>query len=215
MRYGLLISVLLITVLSVSAGVAISIGRHRRLPDRVTMLHFDQCAPPCWIGIVPGKTPRSEAIQTFTSYYKTMPDYAVRKIQTGYFEIAHISDPTKKYRVSFSSNNSNNKGIVKSIDFELFDELTIADLSILLGTPRYFVLQHIADGGDAIMYGEKDYGVMLFLMPYRRTSSSVSWEIRLRNMSLFGKDGHFRANSRYVFLPWQSWRTYQYGSAQR
>lgn len=212
MRIGLLITFLLITALSAASGAALWFGRQQRLPEHVAMLHFDQCAAPCWIGIVPGKTTRTEAIRAITSVYKTGGDYSVRTIQTGYFEITQPSNLDKKFRVSF---NADSGDIIKSIDFELFDELTIADLSILLGTPRYFILQHIADGGDAIMYGERDYGVMLFLMPYRRTNRSVSWENKLRNISFFGKDGHFRDNSRYVFLPWQSWRTYQYGSAQR
>src|SRR5436190_3531428 len=112
MRVGLLVSVLLLTLLSVISGAAIWIGRQQRLPDRLAMLHFDQCAPPCWIGIVPGKTTRADAIQTFTAYYNTVHDYTIHAIQTGYFEITNVVDPSRKFRVSFSADNL---GVVKSI----------------------------------------------------------------------------------------------------
>ncbi len=42
-------------------GVATLIGRQQPLPERLAMLRLTDCAPPCWIGIVPGVTKLDEA----------------------------------------------------------------------------------------------------------------------------------------------------------
>jgi hypothetical protein len=37
-------------------GLIVVVGRHEPLPEPISAYHFKDCAPPCWIGIVLGKT---------------------------------------------------------------------------------------------------------------------------------------------------------------
>ena len=57
----LIVILVLCIALGTSTGAAILIGRQQPLPEHLTMLHLTDCAPPCWIGIVPGVTTLEEA----------------------------------------------------------------------------------------------------------------------------------------------------------
>src|SRR5262249_28077458 len=48
-------------LLAASVEVSIIIGERQPVPDRVARLHLTDCAPPCWIGIVPGVTTLKDA----------------------------------------------------------------------------------------------------------------------------------------------------------
>ncbi len=48
-------------VLGTLTGAVILIGQRLSLPEHLAMLHLTDCAPPCWIGIVPGVTKLDEA----------------------------------------------------------------------------------------------------------------------------------------------------------
>src|SRR5579864_7933293 len=50
-------------------GTALIVGRDQPLPERLAMLHLTDCAPPCWIGIVPGVTTIQEARKRVDAIY--------------------------------------------------------------------------------------------------------------------------------------------------
>lgn len=57
------------------SGVIILIGRAQPLPEPLAMLHLTDCAPPCWIGIVPGKTTREEAAKRIEAVFSQTKGY--------------------------------------------------------------------------------------------------------------------------------------------
>jgi hypothetical protein len=59
-----------ILALSTSAIViAVGVGRTQPIPRQIAVLHLDECQPPCWLGILPGKTTFQEAWQSIVSKY--------------------------------------------------------------------------------------------------------------------------------------------------
>jgi hypothetical protein len=46
-------------------GVAVVVGHGQPPATVLRQLHLLDCAPPCWIGIVPGQTPADEALRYF------------------------------------------------------------------------------------------------------------------------------------------------------
>src|SRR5438105_3558783 len=50
------LGLLTILLLTVGIGAATAAGRQRSSPLLLAALHLTDCAPPCWIGIVPGET---------------------------------------------------------------------------------------------------------------------------------------------------------------
>ncbi len=60
MRHFVLISVLLCVLLSTAIGLALLSGKRAPLPTSITTYHLNDCALPCWAGILPGETSLSE-----------------------------------------------------------------------------------------------------------------------------------------------------------
>jgi hypothetical protein len=63
-------------------GFALLIGRRQPLSEAMRQLHLADCAPACWIGIIPGRTRWTEAQQRFEQVFgtpiplETFPDIA-------------------------------------------------------------------------------------------------------------------------------------------
>ncbi len=75
-----LFTLILILCLIVSAftGAAILIGQRQPLPEHLAMLHLTDCAPPCWIGIMPGVTTLADAAIRAKTTYGNSPKYAMK-----------------------------------------------------------------------------------------------------------------------------------------
>src|SRR5438067_348965 len=54
--------------------VALGIGSRQPASNILAQLHLTDCALPCWLGIMPGKTSFDEAVQHVTAVY---PSYDV------------------------------------------------------------------------------------------------------------------------------------------
>src|SRR5258708_35782523 len=79
MRKSLRVVLLLWLVLLLIVGGAVLISRGPAQPDRLARWHLTDCAPPCWIGIVPGETPVSIARQRIASAL-SLPPYKVSDV---------------------------------------------------------------------------------------------------------------------------------------
>src|SRR5258708_2541334 len=79
MHKSLRVVLLLWLVLLLIVGGAVLISRGPAQPDRLARWHLTDCAPPCWIGIVPGETPVSIARQLIASAL-SLPPYKVSDV---------------------------------------------------------------------------------------------------------------------------------------
>jgi len=77
MHKFLRLSLLLWLALLLVAGGAVVITRRPSPPDRLTQWHLTDCAPPCWMGIMPGETPVSVARQRIITVLSVLPYKAI------------------------------------------------------------------------------------------------------------------------------------------
>jgi hypothetical protein len=61
----------LIIALAIAIGVVVMLTRQQPVPDKMSILHFEMCQPPCWIGITPGETSLDRAIIRTRQVYRT------------------------------------------------------------------------------------------------------------------------------------------------
>lgn len=77
MNHLLRMSTLLCVLLVLAAGFAILIGRRSPPPASITAYHLADCAPPCWIGIVPGQTTLGEVEQRLKAVFNAQYSFKV------------------------------------------------------------------------------------------------------------------------------------------
>jgi hypothetical protein len=56
MRRLLRNTLIVFTLCTATISAMVLVARTQPLPEHLAMLHLDQCAPPCWIGITPDRT---------------------------------------------------------------------------------------------------------------------------------------------------------------
>jgi hypothetical protein len=142
MRRWLFLSGLSTVLLSAIVSLMVYIGRQQPLPERLRLLHLDICEPPCWIGIVPGKTTGHEAtaqIQEFFKDFEFFPDGAGGAL---YFR-KNFDQGTYSYSITVESENPNR--IVNSIKLDFngstFNALpTLGEVLYRYGAPSHIVL---------------------------------------------------------------------------
>ncbi len=79
MHKSLRVVLLLWLALLLIVGSAVLISRGPVQPDRLARWHLTDCAPPCWMGIVPGETPVSVARQRIASVL-SLPPYKIKDV---------------------------------------------------------------------------------------------------------------------------------------
>src|SRR5258707_8222360 len=79
-------------MLAVAVSGAILIGRRQPIPDRIALLHLNDCELPCWIGIVPGKTTLGETQDRIKQVYGAIPGYELRTTDLGFALTSQTQD---------------------------------------------------------------------------------------------------------------------------
>jgi hypothetical protein len=69
---------LLVLLLALTISIAVLIGRMQPPPERLAALHMTYCAPPCWIGIMPGTTTQGEVEALFGEAYPHHEPFFIR-----------------------------------------------------------------------------------------------------------------------------------------
>ncbi len=135
---------LIITILSISIGGMLFIGRSLPESPRLAMLRLNDCALPCWIGIVPGVTPLNEAEARIYQVY-VQPEYTVQREREGLHVIRNsdgadlwigletLGDIVRRMTLSERDDSSANP--------------TIGELTVALGIPSRKIAN--PDLGDA------------------------------------------------------------------
>ncbi len=129
-----LIALILLRLLTLSLAFAIliaaarGIGSRQPASDILGQLHLTDCALPCWLGIMPGKTSSDEAAQRITAVY---PPYDVTIQDTQIFVSYLLGSSYGAASVQLTN------GTVTSLLLVTSDvrQLAIGDVAALFGTP--------------------------------------------------------------------------------
>src|SRR3954469_16615948 len=76
MRRVAIFSLALCGILTLGVIVSLLIGSIQPVSASVATFHLADCARPCWMGIIPGKTSREEAQTRIVNMLRTLPGYS-------------------------------------------------------------------------------------------------------------------------------------------
>src|SRR5258708_35642435 len=144
-----LFTLILILCLIVSAftGAAILIGPRLPLPEHLAMLHLTDCAPPCWIGIMPGVTTLDEAYPLIKARYANLPDYQTilsGSLTTATFQVSNAMNPDDKFSINIYADN-NGRGNTHGVEtYGSRSSPKVGELFSLPGAPPSEVLKSTA-----------------------------------------------------------------------
>lgn len=119
-------------------GVAILIGWQQPSPTNLAVLHLTDCAPPCWLGIVPGVTTLDNAILQIKARYTNLPNYqsTFNEYPSAFtVQVINRVNASDSFAMSVYSYGDRR---VSSIVFGVYlseNSPTIAELSNILGMP--------------------------------------------------------------------------------
>jgi hypothetical protein len=77
------LSLSLLSVFATLIGLAVLVGYGQPPASAVQQLHLSDCAPPCWIGIVPGDTNTEEAVQLFSATFTPANSVSIPPLTLG------------------------------------------------------------------------------------------------------------------------------------
>src|SRR5690349_1498777 len=101
-------------IFSVFIGASMLITQVQPLPEHLAMLHLTDCAPPCWIGIMPGVTTFEQARTQLMKTYGNLPQITLKfsqnvDNQNGFFVHIYSKDQQPQHLFSVSVTTSNNR----------------------------------------------------------------------------------------------------------
>jgi hypothetical protein len=194
MRRRLSLLLVLVAVLVVMAGVARVAGQHRPAPTLMATLRLADCAPPCWIGIVPGQTTIEDARLRMMAVYGGQPDQYILDFDGGMprgLLWASLDNARESVGVIWITIDAQSDNVVDVIRFD-FNSIyvekqpTLGELHSLLGVPSRAVFSPGAIGTTsatmAMAYGDDYQGTLIFTMWYPR----FHWTQPVRTLMLYG-----------------------------
>jgi hypothetical protein len=202
-------------------GVVVAIGRQTPIDHALAGLHLTDCAPPCWIGIEPGKTPMRQAIAQVHAVYDNdkTPGYTA------------IYDKTVPGRLRLTLHNKDNPALSAQISLdnhELREDqpvlmitmnfaainsypFTLAELVSLLGDPHHVYL--IGGAGNNSYYMSLNYGDNLNrgIVIVLRANGRVDWQqsaewMRLQDLGSLSRS-RLEGKGSMWFVPWRGFTT--------
>ncbi len=188
MRRLLWLSGVLALALTLSVGVSTLAARRRSMPRLLSRLHLTDCAPPCWIGIVPGETTiqaaRSRIITTFgphvTINLMSPPALLWATLQ--------VRPDLGNINVTLDAQADD---IVDTITFDFHsvyvrDRATLGDFHQVFGPPSRVALPRVILSGDdlGLLYGTDQQGMMIFTPPL----DTIRWDQQVTVLVLYGED---------------------------
>jgi len=122
----------LTAILAIAISAAMLIGRAQPLPEPIALLHLnDMCKLPCWIGITPGVTTVSEAIQSIANVYSAEKGYEIR-YRIGDIIIKRVDT---NWQLRFLSTSLDDTNVIAVIYLYPSRGLQIVDISTAFGNP--------------------------------------------------------------------------------
>jgi hypothetical protein len=109
----------------------------------IEFFHLDSCKPPCWLGIVPGKTSLDEAKAIVEQAYGNSSDYSLTIISEPNIVAAKVREQGTDTELVWIRIVTTRRA-VSSISLQFSEEsredivLTMGDIHSLFGTPQFF-----------------------------------------------------------------------------
>ena len=210
-RFLLLTLVTLLTCVLLS-GATFLIGRQQPTSRLMSALRFMDCAPPCWIGITPGKTSlktaRDRIVQTFPElqgYHVTITDAPPPNSQ--WLTLEKTDQPFGLIWIIFDAPSDD---VIDSIRFNFSsvyvqDRATIADVHHLFGPPLRVLLPDVTlyrPNDLALIYGSDQRGAVAFASP----DTHVGWDQQVLLIAFYANGQIPLARSADV-RPWQGFKS--------
>jgi hypothetical protein len=202
---------------------ALLIGRAQPVPDRLAMLHLNDCARPCWIGITPGVTRLDEAYRRVEQVFAD-PLYHLSKAQGSNgvtYTIREAKDENLEFSVQiFSLQPPLVATILLQLDqayinnhwvFNSKAVLTFGDLNTLWGNPMY--IEAWACYGDWVPYYDAQVMTYVIVAPsdgFPDADARVSWNSLVASIRM--SDGKVQLADFTMVKQWRGFSSYrQYG----
>lgn len=210
MRRLVRFSILLLLIMALLTGVTRLLGQAQPNPALIEMLHLSECAPPCWIGIVPGKTTLTEAKARIIAAYGQsgylLTFDLISAPGLAWINVERPADPVGILLITLTAHDNR---IVDAITFDfssiyLRDRIHLADVIKLLGSPSRVMLPVYPAKGTQTT-GE--FGLLyddLYLNGLMATallSDPVDWEQEVQLLVLYGR-GRLPVSPLSQFQPW-------------
>ncbi|MEO8394674.1 MAG: hypothetical protein ABI700_16895 [Chloroflexota bacterium] len=138
-----------------------TLGSRQPPSAALAQLHLTECALPCWLGIIPGQTQFSDAVDRVSAAYpqskSSITDGRIANTETSFGQIILMADSS---------------GIVHRISLPTFNlkGVTLADAVGVLGRPLWVVGKH-----PVAAY----YGCNTFMAVISGTSVDTGWRQRV------------------------------------
>lgn len=144
MRTFFLFSMVLFALL---IGAAVTAGRLQPLPDRLAALHMSDCLAPCWIGIVPGITPLTEARKRIEARFGDPNGSPVSVFYNSGTLRVYLFDGLNQDAALFKrSLVGTTRDRIERIMFVFEPRITVAQAYVLLGAPVQSYLRDSRSG---------------------------------------------------------------------
>src|SRR5262245_58543871 len=183
MKRFTVLSLAVIGLCTLSAGTTVFAGRQQPGAERLAMLRFDNCAIPCWIGIVPGKTTTEQARSIIKSIFGNSSEYALSVASTEGADLLPVilSERANPVNTTWIGLRVRSDRVIDSIVFSFADPsnpITLADVHNLFGAPSYVRLPSLADdrsGNLVLTYGSVYSGANVYTV--RQSRLALSQEV--------------------------------------
>jgi hypothetical protein len=219
MRRLLAVALTLCMCFATITGVAVAIGRQRPMDDSLAALHLTDCAPPCWIGIVPGTTTLQQAKARIFAIYASSPSYAIDYDTSlpGRFKITlhNLADASFGAMITLDTHDLRDDlpVLTITINFAAVQSypFTLGELVSQLGNPEHVNL--IGSAGNNAYYLSLNYGSFSNrgIIVVLRSSDRINWEQQpywLRFLDLGpGLGEHIQETNSPWYAPWRGFTT--------
>jgi hypothetical protein len=171
-RKLILASLLLILLWTSATSAAVLNARQQPGSVLLSALQFDRCAPPCWIGIIPGKTTMNEARnRVIGAFGDPTSDYLLvfEDNASPHLLWVNLQERQNSFGIAYITLDSGSDNVVDTISIS-FQSIyvsrrpTIADFHRLLGAPAWIKMpDEMIQRADSfgLIYGSDDGGELL------------------------------------------------------
>jgi hypothetical protein len=139
-------------------ALAVTIGRSQPPSPAIIRLHLADCAPPCWVGIIPGQTSLRDAEQRLVRAFSTakiLPGIVTTPTTIGADLWRDTKPPYVFAHVVLGSVDGINVNEI-TINVESESAPLLSDVLVLFGSPTCQRMNALAIGMNTLFFGNKD-----------------------------------------------------------
>ena len=195
MRHVIRYSVLVLLFFALITASLALLGRQQPAPTLVQMLHLTDCALPCWIGIIPGKTTLADARTRIIDVFGHSGDLVTFDLISApglvWINVERPKDPVGVLLITMTAHDNR---MVDAITFDfssiyLRDRLHLADVVNVLGVPSRVMLPIYPNksgksmGEFSVLYGNNQSGLIATAL----LNNPIDWEEEIQLLVLYGR----------------------------